>query len=69
MSIADYFDALMSERSFRKAMDPAAALVTLRSELGKAFDPALLNTFFSLDVVRSLAFGDATQPSTIEIAS
>ena len=69
MSIADYFDALMSERSFRKAMDPASALVTLRGELGKAFDPALLNTFFGLEVVRSLAFGDAVQASTIEIAS
>jgi putative nucleotidyltransferase with HDIG domain len=69
VSIADYFDALMSERSFRTALDPASALVTIRAEMGKAFDPALVNTFFTLEVVRSLAFGEALPSSTLEIAS
>jgi HD-GYP domain-containing protein (c-di-GMP phosphodiesterase class II) len=70
VSIADYFDALMSERSFRNALDPAAALVTLRNEMGKAFDPTLLITFFNLEVVRSLAFGDqVAAPTSLEIAS
>jgi hypothetical protein len=38
--------------------------------MGKALDPALLNTFFNLDVVRSLAFGESSASNNpIEIAS
>jgi HD-GYP domain-containing protein (c-di-GMP phosphodiesterase class II)/Tfp pilus assembly protein PilF len=70
ISIADYFDALLSERSFRGALDPATALVQMKAEAGKAFDPELLSTFFNLEIVRKIAFGTfATATPVVEIAS
>ena len=70
IGIADYFDALLSDRSFRGAMDPAAVLVHLKTESGKAFDPELLTSFFNLEIVRKIAFGTfATGTPVVEIAS
>src|SRR6185312_15187629 len=39
LSVVDYFDALMSERPYHKAMSLDAAVGLLRQEAGKALDP------------------------------
>jgi putative two-component system response regulator len=46
VAIADVFDALISRRPYKEAMNPAEALSTMAKERGKAFDPALLEAFF-----------------------
>jgi response regulator RpfG family c-di-GMP phosphodiesterase/Tfp pilus assembly protein PilF len=66
VSIADRFDALLSERGPRGPMDAPTALMILRAESGKAFDPALLARFFDLEMVRAMAFPDA---ASLQIAS
>jgi diguanylate cyclase (GGDEF)-like protein/putative nucleotidyltransferase with HDIG domain len=45
--IADYFEALTSERPYHKALGLDAAAAVLRQEAGKAFDPRLVETFIS----------------------
>jgi diguanylate cyclase (GGDEF)-like protein/putative nucleotidyltransferase with HDIG domain len=45
LSVVDYFDALMSERPYHKAMSLDAALGLLRQEAGKALDPRVVQTF------------------------
>lgn len=47
VAIADVFDALMSHRPYRPAMNAAEALQTLAKERGLAFDPVLLDAFFA----------------------
>ncbi|HOP06526.1 MAG TPA: tetratricopeptide repeat protein [candidate division Zixibacteria bacterium] len=46
--IADVFDALTSDRVYRKAYDTEKALSIMLSESGTAFDPYLLNTFTTM---------------------
>jgi diguanylate cyclase (GGDEF)-like protein/putative nucleotidyltransferase with HDIG domain len=48
LSVVDYFDALMSERPYHKAMGLDAALGLLRQESGKALDPRVVQTFIDL---------------------
>ena len=48
LSVVDYFDALMSERPYHKAMSLDAALGLLRQESGKALDPHVVETFIVL---------------------
>jgi len=45
LSVVDYFDALMSERPYHKAMSFDAAMGLLRQESGKALDPRVVQTF------------------------
>ncbi|MBZ5556645.1 MAG: diguanylate cyclase [Acidobacteriia bacterium] len=45
LSVVDYFDALMSERPYHKAMSLEAALGLLRQEASKALDPRVVQTF------------------------
>ncbi|MBI3402804.1 MAG: diguanylate cyclase [Acidobacteria bacterium] len=45
LSVVDYFDALMSERPYHKAMSLDAALGLLRQEASKALDPRVVQTF------------------------
>ena len=42
LSVVDYFDALMSERPYHKAMSLDAAIGLLRQESGKALDPRVV---------------------------
>src|SRR5438045_7274704 len=42
LSVVDYFDALMSERPYHKAMSLDAALGLLTEESGKALDPRVV---------------------------
>ena len=45
LAVVDYFDALMSDRPYHKAMDSGAALDLLRQESGKALDPRVVQAF------------------------
>jgi diguanylate cyclase (GGDEF)-like protein len=48
LSVVDYFDALMSERPYHKAMSFDAAIGLLRQEAGKALDPQVVQTFIEM---------------------
>ena len=48
LSVVDYFDALMSERPYHKAMGLDAAHGLLRQESGKALDPRVVQTFIDM---------------------
>jgi diguanylate cyclase (GGDEF)-like protein/putative nucleotidyltransferase with HDIG domain len=43
--IADYFNALTSDRPYRAAVSTEAAVAVLRQESGKALDPAVVDAF------------------------
>lgn len=45
MAIADVFDALISERCYKKAMPPEQAFAIIRDETGTHFDPLLAKVF------------------------
>ncbi len=45
MAIADVFDALVSERCYKKAMPAEKALAIIREESGTHFDPSLVRVF------------------------
>ena len=45
--IMDVFNALTSERSFRKQMPPFQALTFMKNDLSHHFDPKLLTAFFN----------------------
>ena len=46
--IADVFDALTAERSYKQAMTPFEALRLMRDKMPHHFDKALFSTFVSL---------------------
>jgi putative two-component system response regulator len=48
VAIADVFDALTSERPYKKAWTAAAAIEYMQMQAGMAFDPRLLPHFFEL---------------------
>ena len=48
MSVADVFDALVSERCYKKAMPPEQAFQILEEERGKQFDPEIIDLLPSL---------------------
>ena len=48
LSVVDYFDALMAERPYHKAMGYDAAISLLQQEAGKGLDPRVVNTFIEL---------------------
>lgn len=47
VAIADVFDALTTERPYKKALSPESALSILRSERGRHFDPECLDAFLA----------------------
>ncbi|WP_159432078.1 bifunctional diguanylate cyclase/phosphohydrolase [Alkalibacter saccharofermentans] len=51
LSLADAFDAMMSNRPYRKGMELSAVIKEIENNLGKQFDPELANRF--IDLVRS----------------
>lgn len=48
VAIADVFDALTSERSYKRAFSVDESVSIMRDERGKHFDPDLLDVFLSL---------------------
>lgn len=47
MAIADVYDALITDRCYKKAISPEAAKKVIRSEAGTHFDPVLVDAFLS----------------------
>ena len=45
MAIADVYDALTSERCYKKAMSPDEAIRIIKDESGTHFDPKLVEVF------------------------
>jgi diguanylate cyclase (GGDEF)-like protein/putative nucleotidyltransferase with HDIG domain len=48
LAVVDSFDAMTSERPYRRAASKDTALQMLRAEAGKAFDPAIVEQFTAL---------------------
>jgi diguanylate cyclase (GGDEF)-like protein/putative nucleotidyltransferase with HDIG domain len=48
LSVVDYFDALMAERPYHKAMSFDAAVGLLRQEAGKGLDPVIVDKFIEM---------------------
>ena len=48
LSVADWYDAVVSERPYHQAISPDAAAALLREEAGRAFDPQVVNTFLRI---------------------
>jgi diguanylate cyclase (GGDEF)-like protein/putative nucleotidyltransferase with HDIG domain len=48
LSVVDYFDALMAERPYHKAMGFEAAIGLLQQEAGRGLDPTVVNKFIEL---------------------
>jgi diguanylate cyclase (GGDEF)-like protein/putative nucleotidyltransferase with HDIG domain len=48
LSVVDYFDALMAERPYHKAMTYEAAIGLLQQEAAKGLDPAVVTKFIDL---------------------
>ena len=55
VAVADVYDALCSERSYKEAWNEKEALEELNGERGKHFDPEILDTFFYIiDTIRNI---------------
>jgi HD-GYP domain-containing protein (c-di-GMP phosphodiesterase class II) len=50
LCIADVYDALTSERSYKKALTHGEAIDIMRRDIGKQFDPALFALFEDVSV-------------------
>ncbi|PTU73601.1 response regulator [Pseudomonas mangrovi] len=67
VAIADVFDALTSERPYKKAWSVEAAVELLRAEAGRHFDPQLVELFLTqlpvlLEIKARWAEGAAVRP-------
>ncbi len=54
IAVADVFDALTNDRSYRRAMSVGEALATLREACGSHFDPVIVNRALTRQVARAL---------------
>ena len=52
--MADVFDAMTTDRPYRKGMPTEEALVKMEEEAGTQFDPQLVRTFVQLVRSRSI---------------
>ena len=52
VAVADVWDALTSDRPYRKAMSEQEALELISSQSGKQFDPQIVGTFLSREVYK-----------------
>jgi diguanylate cyclase (GGDEF)-like protein/putative nucleotidyltransferase with HDIG domain len=48
LAVVDYFDALMSERPYHKAMSADSALLLLQQEAAQALDPTIVEKFLEI---------------------
>jgi diguanylate cyclase (GGDEF)-like protein/putative nucleotidyltransferase with HDIG domain len=64
LCLADVFDALTSQRSYKQSMSVADAMEIMRRDVGRAFDPALFEVFEQVvgerDGIRPVSASDAT---------
>ena len=64
VAVADVFDALTSERVYKKAMPADEARMLIRSESGQHFDPEIVTAFVAQwDSFKQLAQGDRVNPT------
>jgi diguanylate cyclase (GGDEF)-like protein/putative nucleotidyltransferase with HDIG domain len=63
LSVVDYFDALMSERPYHKAMSLDAAIGLLRQESSKALDPRVVQTFIEMYPTLAIEADASAEPS------
>src|SRR4051794_34719634 len=63
LSVVDYFDALMSERPYHKAMAFDAAMGLLRQGSGKALDPRVVRTFVAMYPTLAAEADASAEPS------
>ncbi|KIM09397.1 MAG: chemotaxis protein CheY [Sulfurovum sp. PC08-66] len=63
-ALADVFDALGSERVYKKAWEDAAIFTLFREERGEHFDPKLIDIFFD-HLAEFLSIRDSFQDSVI----
>jgi putative two-component system response regulator len=69
LSIVDVYDALTSDRPYRKAIKEDEVLKMMSAEQGRHFDPVLLTTFFTaLDEIRAAASRHPDAPHVVEAA-
>ncbi len=68
LAVADAFDAMTSDRPYRKAMSVQDALVELRANAGKQFDPMVVEACISNFQVESQKIVTADKPSRLEQA-
>ena len=55
LAVADYFDSVMRDRPYNKAVSSETATLTLREESGRALDPHLVSAFLGMLATRPLA--------------
>ena len=67
LSVVDCYDALTSDRPYRRAMTPEAALDILRERRGTMYDPRVVDTFVA--VYRSIEVGEGETPAQREVMS
>jgi diguanylate cyclase (GGDEF)-like protein/putative nucleotidyltransferase with HDIG domain len=63
LTVVDYFDALMSERPYHRAMDEEEALRLLRQESGKALDPRVVDAFVEMHPRLAAEANQTQEPS------
>ncbi len=69
LAVADYYDSLVSARSYRPAMAVDAATEVLRHESGKALDPHIVEVFLALLPAMRDALPDAVRDSSAMAAT
>lgn len=47
VAVADFWDAITSDRSYRRALDMKSALLTIKQEAGRRLDPRIVEVFIS----------------------
>ena len=67
LAVVDYYDALTSTRPYHGPTDREQALMTLRSEAGRALDPLLVDLF--LGILPGLEKPEVGQPSAVRRAA
>ena len=66
ISLADAFDAMMSDRAYRQALTQEKAIQELRLNAGKQFDPALVEPF--IQVILELSSDSSSLESNPELS-
>lgn len=69
LSVVDYFDALVSDRPYHKAMPDAAAADVLSGESGRALDPTVVEKFLAIRPALDAELSQAPPAVAIEPAS
>ncbi|HEX4952296.1 MAG TPA: HD domain-containing phosphohydrolase [Thermoanaerobaculia bacterium] len=62
IAVVDAFDAMTSDRPYRRALSPPEATARLAGERGRQFDPQVVDAFLNLIVERPWRTGDPGDP-------